>query len=48
MFMPLIIIIFVSGLVATARLKLNAHTPAQVYTGFLAGFIIELGLMLFY
>jgi len=48
MFMPLILIIFISGLVAAARLKLNAHTHAQVYTGFLAGFIIELGLMLFY
>jgi membrane-associated phospholipid phosphatase len=41
-------ILLLSSLVAYARLKLNAHTPAQVYSGFLMGFIIELGLMLFY
>ena len=41
-------ILLLSGIVAYARLKLNAHTPAQVYTGFVMGFIIELGLMLFY
>lgn len=46
--LALIGIIFFSGIVAYARLKLNAHTPAQVYTGFVVGFILELGLMLFY
>jgi membrane-associated phospholipid phosphatase len=44
----LMIILLVSGLVAYARLKLNAHTPAQVYTGFLLGFFVELLLMIFY
>ncbi len=43
-----IAILLVSGLVGYARLKLKAHTPAQVYTGFLLGFFIELGLMLYY
>jgi hypothetical protein len=29
-----------SGLVATARLSLNAHVPQQLYTGFLLGFVL--------
>jgi hypothetical protein len=40
--------LLVAGLVGYARLKLNAHTPAQVYGGFAAGLAIETGLMLFY
>ena len=31
------IIILVTGIVATARLKLNAHSPFQIYLGFLLG-----------
>jgi membrane-associated phospholipid phosphatase len=30
--------IFISGLIGYARLRLEAHTPAQVYAGFLLGF----------
>ena len=48
MSVALIAIILLSGIVAYARLKLNAHTPSQVYSGFVLGFFIELGLMLFY
>lgn len=48
MTLAFISILLLSGLVAYARLKLNAHTPAQVYTGFVLGFFIEFGLMLFY
>jgi hypothetical protein len=44
----LIIIILVAGGLGFARLKLNAHSPAQVYTGFLLGIITELLLMIFY
>lgn len=44
----LMIIIFFAGIVAYARLKLKAHTPSQVYTGFVLGFLVELGLMIFY
>ncbi len=36
----------VCGLVGFARLKLKAHTPAQVYAGFLAGFFLMLILFL--
>ena len=43
-----IALLFCSGIVAYARLKLNAHTPAQVYIGFALGFLIELGLMFFF
>jgi len=32
------LLILIAGLLATARLKLKAHTPIQVYTGFLVGF----------
>ncbi len=39
------LIILLAGFVSFARLKLNAHTPAQVYTGFLLGFMVELVLM---
>ncbi len=30
----LILVIVLAGVVGTSRLKLNAHTPAQVYAGF--------------
>ncbi len=40
--------ILFSGIVGFARLKLNTHSPAQVYSGFILGFLIELFLMLFY
>ena len=42
----LLLIILVSGLVGYARLQLNAHTPAQVYTGFITGFALMLGLFM--
>ncbi len=32
-----VIVLFISGLVAASRLRLNAHTPAQIYAGFLVG-----------
>ena len=40
--------LFLAGIIGFARLKLNAHSPAQVYTGFLLGFLVELLLMIFY
>ncbi len=48
LFYMLIALIIVAGMVAYARLKLNAHTPPQVYTGLLLGFLVELALMIFY
>lgn len=50
--MDLLLVFFLtilcSGIVGFARLKLKAHTPSQVYIGFLAGFLIEILLMIFY
>lgn len=38
---PLVSVMLVtSGLIAMARLYLNAHTPAQIYAGYVAGFVI--------
>jgi len=34
----LVIVLLVAGLVSTARLLLNAHTPLQIFTGFATGF----------
>ncbi|MES2398296.1 MAG: hypothetical protein V4549_19945 [Bacteroidota bacterium] len=44
----LMLVILFAGVVAYARLKLNAHTPAQVYSGFALGFLVELLLMIYY
>ena len=46
--LPFIIIILIAGIIGYARLKLNAHRPVQVYTGFLMGFLAQLILILFY
>ena len=44
----LLVIIFFAGILGYARLRLKAHTPAQVYTGFILGFLTEVALMIFY
>ena len=41
-------ILLVAGITGFARLRLNAHTPAQVYSGFGLGGIFMLGLFLFF
>lgn len=48
MLLILLVIIFVSGIIAYARLKLRAHSPTQVYTGFLVGFVVEFLLIISY
>lgn len=40
------IVILTIGLITTSRLKLNAHTPFQVYLGFLLGSLSMLGLLI--
>ncbi len=37
--LPFLVTILIAGLTASARLTLNAHTPAQLYIGFLFGFL---------
>ena len=46
--MPVLLIttILIAGLVGFARLRLSAHTPAQVYSGFFLGLLIITGLLL--
>jgi len=39
------LVVVVAGLVGTARLMRNAHTPLQVYAGFFAGFCIQAGIL---
>jgi len=41
------LIILVAGLTGFARLKLKAHSPMQVYLGFLLGSVFMLGMFLF-
>ena len=36
---------FISGCIGYARLRLKAHQPAEVYVGFLLGFIIEIAVL---
>lgn len=40
----MLVAVILSGLVGYARIRLNAHTPAQYYAGVLLGFIITFGL----
>lgn len=44
----LILVILVTGMTGTARLLLKAHTPAEVYTGFLTGFAGVMATMMLY
>ncbi|MGQ1889643.1 PAP2 family protein [Thermophagus sp. OGC60D27] len=40
LFYLLSLIIIISGIISTARLYLNAHSPSQVYVGYLTGIIV--------
>lgn len=44
----ILISLLAGGLAGSSRILLNAHTPAQVYTGFGAGFMIVLTCLLFF
>jgi membrane-associated phospholipid phosphatase len=37
---PLILVLILSGAIASSRLYLGAHRPNEVYAGFFAGFLI--------
>ncbi len=43
----ILVLIFLSGLVGFARLKLNTHNQAQVYVGYGVGMVMMLGLVAF-
>lgn len=40
--LALIVTFLISGIVATARLILGAHTPSEIYTGFILGILSQL------
>ena len=44
----LIIVVFLSGLLGTSRMKLNAHNLAQIYGGFFVGMITVFSICLVY
>jgi hypothetical protein len=41
LFLPLLLLVLLTGFVSSARLKLNAHTPAQIGAGLALGFIVS-------
>lgn len=48
LFYPILVVAFVTGLVMSARMNLQAHRPAQVWAGAAMGFIICLGAVLIF
>ena len=38
---PIIVTFLVAGILGTARLRMGAHQPAQIYIGYLVGFVCE-------
>ena len=44
----LILVILFAGMTGTARLQLKAHTPVEVYSGFIMGFAVVLATMMLY
>ncbi|MFD2937063.1 hypothetical protein [Spirosoma flavum] len=42
LFVPLLLLVLLTGFVASARLRLNAHTPAQISAGLALGLIVSL------
>jgi membrane-associated phospholipid phosphatase len=47
LFYPILGVILIAGLVMSARLALNAHSPVQVLTGGLIGFCVSFGSIYF-
>jgi membrane-associated phospholipid phosphatase len=43
----LIVLLLVSGLLGFSRLKLNSHSPSQVYAGYLVGLLVVFCLIVF-
>lgn len=42
LFIPLLLLVLLTGFVASARLRLNAHTPAQIVAGLALGLVVSL------
>jgi hypothetical protein len=44
----IMIVMILAGIIGFARLKLNSHKPSEIYTGFLAGAVIMMGIFYFF
>lgn len=44
----LVIVFFLSGLLASARIRLDEHKPVQVYTGFILGLVVVFTICVFH
>lgn len=42
LFLPLLVALLIGGLVGTARMVLQAHTPSEVWLGYLIGVLVQL------
>jgi len=45
--LPIYLVVLLAGFIGFARLKLHAHSPAQVYSGFLVGTALMAGIIFF-
>jgi membrane-associated phospholipid phosphatase len=45
---PLLVVILISGILLSARLYLNAHTPAQIFAGFTCGLAVSSATIYFF
>jgi len=43
----IVVLVLISGFTGFARLKLNAHNPGQIYTGYSLGFLLTGGIFFF-
>ena len=46
--LPVCILFLICGMVGTSRLILKRHTPAQIYAGFLLGFITNFAIIMYF
>jgi membrane-associated phospholipid phosphatase len=44
---PVVVSVILAGIVSSARLYLNAHTPREVYAGLVLGFAVCFGILYF-
>ncbi len=44
---PVVVSVILAGIVSSARLYLNAHTPHEVYAGVVLGFAVCFGILYF-
>jgi len=42
MILPFFAVLIVAGIIGTARLLLSAHQPAQIWLGYIVGFLVQI------